>query len=176
VNTSTNTYVSNRVLKLNVGFLLSLGPGNSRDLQFDIPEVRIADDLQVNHVRGPLRISRTKEGLLLQGTLEVGVQGECSRCLDPVMHNLLVEVEELYTYPPTSYSEFNVGDDGILDLGPLLRAEVLIATSKPMLCQLDCKGLCPDCGANLNHSVCTCDMDSIDPRFAALKKLLDTNS
>ena len=62
----------------------------------------------------------------------------------------------------------------ILDLAPLLREEILIHTDKRILCKPDCKGLCPECGKNRNRETCDCEQDRIDPRFAALKDLLDS--
>jgi len=166
-------YVSNRVLKINVGFLLSGGPGHSHDSVFDVPTVRVADDLTLDYVRGPIRLSRTAEGILVQGQLQVGIEDECYRCLDPVTVNVTVDVEELYSYPTPEAGEFSLHDDGILDLAPLLRAEVLIEATHGVLCKPDCKGLCPECGANWNHTTCTCAEEQIDPRMAQLKHLLD---
>ena len=169
----THHYVSNRVLKLNVGFLISGGPGHSHQTEFDVPAVRVADDLDLSFIKGPLRLSRTKEGILVQGELVVGFEGECSRCLDPLTLTLPIEIEELYSYPASPDIEFAVNDDGNLDLAPLLRDEVMIAASRNLLCREDCKGLCPNCGANLNYETCTCDVDDVDPRLAQLKELLD---
>lgn len=166
-------YVSNRVLKINVGFLLSSGPGHNHDSVFEVPTVRVSDDLTLDYVRGPIRLSRTAEGILIQGKLEVGFETECYRCLDPVTINVTVDVEELFAYPSPTVAEFSVHEDGNLDLAPLLRAEVLIEAARGVLCQPDCKGLCPDCGTNWNHGTCTCAEDRIDPRFAQLKNLLD---
>jgi uncharacterized protein len=166
-------YVSNRVLKLNVGFLISDGPAHSQDSTFDVPPVRVADDLRLEYIKGPIRLSRTKEGILVQGQLQVGVTGECYRCLEPVIQNVQIDIEELYTYPVTVGVEFCVHEDGILDLAPLLRAEVLILTARGFLCREDCKGLCPECGANRNQTTCTCAEDAVDPRLANLRELLD---
>ena len=166
-------YVSNRVLKINVGFLLSGGPGHSHDSVFDVPSVRVSDDLTLDYVRGPIRLSRTAEGILVQGQLQVGIESECVRCLDPVTVNVTVDVEELFAYPSPTVAEFSLHDDGILDLAPLLRAEVLIEASRGVLCRPDCKGLCPHCGVNWNHTTCTCAEERIDPRLAQLKHLLD---
>jgi uncharacterized protein len=166
-------FVSNRVLKINVGFLQSGSPGHNHDSVFDVPTVKVSEDLTLDYVRGPIRLSRTKEGILVQGKLEVGSQTECYRCLDPVTLNVTVDVEELFASPAPAGEEFSVLDDGILDLAPLLRAEVLIESSRGILCQPDCKGLCPDCGTNFNHMTCTCADARIDPRFAHLKHLLD---
>jgi uncharacterized protein len=166
-------YLNNRVLKINVGFILSAGPGYSQDSMLDIPTVRVSDDLTLDYVQGPLRLSRTQEGILVQATLHVGVQDECYRCLNTVARDTEIEIEELYGYHTYPASEFSVGDDAILDLSPLIRAEVLIDTSHRVLCKEDCKGLCAECGANLNEGECNCHEEAIDPRMAALKKLLE---
>ncbi|GAB4516993.1 MAG: hypothetical protein OHK0046_23160 [Anaerolineae bacterium] len=170
------TYVNNRVLKLNVGFLLTSGPGKSHDSVIDFPAVKVADDLMIKYLRGPLRLSRTKEGILVQAQLETAVDDECYRCLDEVEHTVNVNLEELYAYQSyPSQSEFSIGDDAILNLAPLLRAEVLIELSHGVLCRPDCKGLCPECGTNLNKATCNCEDNKIDPRMEALKKLLKSD-
>ena len=168
-----NGFIGSRVLKLNVGFLLGAGPGHIHDTAFDVPAIRVAEDVDLAYVRGPLRLSRTKEGILVQGRLRVGVQDECYRCLDPVLRDVEIDLEELFAYPTPKDSEFSLSDDGILDLAPLIRAEVLIEDSRGVLCRPDCKGLCPECGANLNHTSCTCAEGEIDPRLANLKQLID---
>lgn len=169
--------LSNRVLKINVGFLLSDGPGNNHDSRFDIPDpVRVADDLNVNYIHGDIRLSRSKEGILVQAELHVGVRNQCSRCLEEFDQDLTINIEELYAYPrPIGASEFWIGQDTVLDLGPLVRAEALIQMSAKSLCSPGCKGLCPECGANRNTDACRCDVDRIDPRLAKLKELLDPN-
>ena len=168
-----NGYVSNRVLKLNVGFLLADGPGHIHESAFDVPAVRVSEDVDLAYVRGTVRLSRTKEGVLVQGQLELGVEDECLRCLDPVSCNVPITLEELYSYPPSHKVEFSIGDDAILDLAPLVRAEAMLAVAGGILCKPDCKGLCPECGANLNHTTCNCADQAVDPRLAQLKELLD---
>lgn len=169
----TNGFIGNRVLKLNVGFLLTSGPGHIHETEFDVPALRVAEDVDLRYLRGPLRLSRTKEGILVQGQLKAGVTDECYRCLDPVEHELTLDLEELYAYPNPHNAEFSLNDDGILDLSPLIRAEALLADAGGALCREDCQGLCPDCGANRNREVCSCADDVIDPRLAKLKQLLD---
>lgn len=170
------SYLNNRVLKINVGFLLNDGPAHSQDSVLDIPTVRVSDDLILDYVRGPIRLTRTHEGILLQGEIEAGISDECYRCLENVQRNVTFGVEELFSYHSQVESEFKIGDDAILDLSPLLRAEVFIGSSHRTLCRPDCKGLCPNCGANRNYEQCTCEDDEIDPRFEVLKKLLNQNS
>lgn len=171
VKQHTNGYIANRVLKLNVGFVLAAGPGYTHATTLDIPVVRVADDLDLEYLRGTLRLSRTQEGVLVQGDLHAGFEGECARCLEPVMRDEVLALQELYAHPPSDITEFSVDEDGILDLSPLIREEVLIASEHNVLCREDCKGLCMDCGANLNIEECDCPEDNIDPRFAQLKAL-----
>jgi uncharacterized protein len=142
----------------------------------DIPDpIRVADDLLIESTTGKLRLSRTKEGILAEAELEVVYENECSRCLQPFLETLPVNMQELYPYPtPIAESEFFVGVDAILDLAPLLRAEVLMAAGDKALCREDCKGLCPTCGTNLNKSTCDCADEVIDPRLMKLKELLNS--
>jgi uncharacterized protein len=167
-------YLHPRVFKINVGFMLNAGPGNTHDSEFEFPAVRVSEDLALNYLTGPLRLSRTKEGVLVQAHLHAGLDTECQRCLDPVSQDIEFEVEELFATNPEVSAAFYLGDDGILDLAPLLREEILINTDKRILCKPDCKGLCPECGKNRNRETCDCDQERIDPRFAALKDLLDS--
>ena len=168
-----NGYIGNRVLKLNVGFLLGAGPGHIHDTAFDVPAIRVADDVDLAYLRGALRLSRTKEGILVKGTLHIGVEDECYRCLDAIQRDVELQLEELYNYPVPKDAEFSLSDDGILDLAPLLRSEAIIEDTRGALCRPDCKGLCPECGANWNYTTCTCADQHIDPRLADLKRLLD---
>jgi len=163
-----------RVLRANVGFLLSEGPAHHQDSRLDIPDpIRVAEDLIINHISGPLRLSRAKEGVLVQLQAVIGVDNTCSRCLLPFEQLIDVEVEELFAHPASDFTEFSVGTDNHLDLAPLLRAEILLALDEKALCRPDCRGLCPTCGKNRNEESCTCAEDSIDPRLAKLRQLLD---
>jgi uncharacterized protein len=166
-------YISSRVLKINVGFLLSNGPAHNHDSEFDVPRVQVSEDLTVEYIRGPIRLSRASEGILVQAKLEVGTEAECYRCLEAVTTNVTINIEELYAYGTPKVTEFHIGEDGILDLAPLVRAEMMIAATRGVLCRPDCKGLCPECGTNWNHATCTCAADAIDPRLAGLKNLLE---
>jgi len=62
--------------------------------------------------------------------------------------------------------------EGELDLGEIVREQLLLNIPMRPLCGESCKGLCPHCGANLNETTCGCEQKSIDPRMKALEKLL----
>lgn len=174
MNPPHNGFVSNRVLKLNVGFLLSQSVGTSREVAFDVPPLAVSEDLKLAYLRGELRLSRTHEGILVQGTLESAAEGECRRCLEPVDIPIVMDIEELFaSKPDNTDTEFFIGEDGIMDLTPLLREESFLNTPLAPLCKPDCAGLCPQCGQNLNLATCDCVPDDIDPRFAVLQQLKD---
>ncbi len=170
---TTQGYVSNRILKVQVGFLLNEGAGYSRDTEFEVPRLRVSDDLMLDYLRGKIRMSRTSRGILVQGELDTSIQAECSRCLSDTSVQITVPIEELFVYPPEPDAESTVADDGILDIAPLLREEIILKTPIGVLCKPDCLGLCVHCGKNLNEGPCNCETEAIDPRMAALKALKD---
>ena len=168
-------YVNNRILKINVGFLLSESVGQSRDTELDIPNpLKVADDLTIDWLRGVLHLSRNSRGILVQGQLATQFPGECARCLEETSVPVELDLEELFVYPAEPGATFVVAEDGHLDLAPLIREEAIVSVPQTALCRPNCAGFCPSCGANLNDGPCDCDQDVIDPRFAALQKLLDS--
>ncbi len=169
---SSSKYLNSRVLKLNVGFIMAEGAGFSRDVPLEIPEpVRVADDVTLENLLGMLRLTRTSEGILVQGQLECTSLAECGRCLNNTTVTYTLEVEEIFEI---SYRDdpFVIGEDGILDLAPLIREESILNTPQQVLCRPDCQGLCPECGQNLNEGQCDCVANDIDPRWTVLADLL----
>jgi len=56
----------------------------------------------------------------------------------------------------------------------MLREQFQLALPMKPLCAESCRGLCPECGANLNRANCGCDPKwVVDPRLAPLKALLN---
>lgn len=72
-----------------------------------------------------------------------------------------------------SNEEFVLVEDGVLDLDELLRADILLELPTKYLCREDCRGLCPQCGKNMNEGLCDCVTHQVDPRLEILKKLID---
>lgn len=181
MSSSANNYLNSRVLKLNVGFLLSEGPGNSRSIPFDIPSrVKVEDDLFLQWVKGELLLTRTKEGILVQGTLTVAHMRECDRCLDEFLHVFDVDIEELFAHPADpNRSVFGVDGTGHINLAHLLREEVLIEESYRVTCKEDCAGINAETGEKRTRqdaeAVDEIDDSTIDPRMAILKQLLESN-
>ena len=65
----------------------------------------------------------------------------------------------------------------ILETDPILIEQLQLNVPMKPLCRVDCKGLCPECGAELNAGACPCGETKVDPRWgtlAALKSRLET--
>jgi uncharacterized protein len=132
-------------------------------------------------LKGPVRLMRTQSGVLVQGKLSGKVALRCSRCLDPVVVPLAVDIEEIFTPTinvltgrPVQSEEQDralwIDERHILDLGEVIRQDVLLALPMHVLCRDGCRGLCPICGQNLNQGSCSCTPEP-DPRWAALLNL-----
>ncbi|MCY3836832.1 MAG: DUF177 domain-containing protein [Anaerolineaceae bacterium] len=163
------------LLKLNVGFLVHGPVGTTCEFPFDLPAISLGDDLVAAGIQGTLQISRTSEGLWAQGRMHIPYQGECSRCLGGLSRVAQIDLEELFGIPGvllrSGATEFFIREDGMLNLQPVLRAELMIDAENRVFCREDCAGLCPQCGQNLNEAACHCPPPS-DPRWSSLAELL----
>ena len=102
--------------------------------------------------------------VLISLTLKGVMLYPCARCLTPVPFNIDLNYED--------EDELEDGQDTV-DLVPFVEECLFIHEPYRVLCDETCKGLCPDCGVNLNQGECQCEHeDFIDPRLEALKQLL----
>ncbi len=119
----------------------------------------------------------------LVGRVATVLELECGRCLEP--YTLPVEVSFDLLYLPHAQNsgegEVEIEDDDLntayyrddtIDLGQLMREQFCLALPMKPLCREDCRGLCPQCGTNLNLSTCGCVSTWVDPRLEALRGLM----
>ena len=161
-------------LRFNFGFLLEADYGTSRRLELDYPKIQVSDDVTLAPLKGELTVTRTSEGIYLEGTLQSSLVAECVRCLEEAIVPISFEMGELFYYPPQTApkGEQVIGEDGFIDLSPIVRDLSLLEMPIKVLCKPDCLGLCQECGANLNLGDCGCSEEYIDPRLEGLKDLL----
>ncbi len=69
--------------------------------------------------------------------------------------------------------ELVVAPYGTLDLMEVTQTILILFAPTKHLCRDDCKGLCPKCGQDLNHTMCGCDNRKIDPRLAKLAQFFE---
>lgn len=166
---------SRSALRLNVSFIVHLTVGSSREFLFDFPHIHLPPDLDLKKLSGTAQVTRTPQNLLVQIKMRATLLVECARCLVEFEQPLKIDFTELYAFSPRSVSESGLilPDNGEIDLAPLVREYMLLEIPINTLCTSDCKGFCPICGDNLTEKQHNHRKDSIDPRLAVLKKLLE---
>jgi uncharacterized protein len=128
-------------------------------------------------------IHKDKERFRLVGTVRTELELLCSRCLEPF--RLPVDASFDLRFLPVSQMatqeereiqeedfEISYYRDDQIDLNELLREQFYLVLPMKPLCSEACRGLCPQCGMNLNTGTCTCEARWEDPRLAPLKGLV----
>jgi uncharacterized protein len=130
-----------------------------------------------------VELTRSGHDVLARGKLRGELTVVCSRCAGPARLSLAetfnvmyvprgkVDVELADTEEPSDDPDLVAYDGDTIDLGELMREELLLAFPLAPLCQEACRGLCPRCGADLNQGPCGCPDEPRDDRFAPLKNL-----
>jgi uncharacterized protein len=107
----------------------------------------------------------------------------CARCLEPFVEEVIVPVEEEFLPSfdaggaPLALEQdgdaFRIDEHNEIDLGPALHDELSLTEPMHPLCRPECAGLCPVCGVRLTGAAHDHGGEELDPRLAALRRLLD---
>ena len=121
-------------------------------------------------------VRNTADVLMMKGTITTCLHGVCDRCAGEFSREVeipldVVLVEELSNEENEDEWVFPLEADAA-DMEDIVRTVFVLNMDSKLLCKPDCKGLCCRCGKNLNEGPCTCQKEP-DPRFAALRQLLD---
>jgi uncharacterized protein len=162
-------------LRFNFGFFLEASLGTSRTIELNYPAIQI-EDLTLRPLIGTFTATRTSEGVYLRGTLTSTLGDQCVRCLADATTSIDLKLDDLFYHPPQTApkGEYSFGEDGEVDIAPLVRELAVLATPIQPICRPDCQGLCIECGQNLNKGACSCEPDLVDPRLSILRQLLDS--
>lgn len=159
----------------------------------EIPEEGLTIDVEetihselvkiVSPVRASLRIEKRDTEVLVQGEVRAEVELQCSRCVQSFTVPVRSPFSVVYDPAEVINREENhslKGDEldmgfyrnDALDLNDLLLEQMLLNIPMKPLCRPECKGICPQCGKDLNAEKCTCEVSGIDPRMKVLEQLL----
>ena len=121
-------------------------------------------------------VRNTAGVLVMQGSIATTIHGICDRCASEFHRKVAFPIDVvLVTKLESEENEdewvFPLEGDSA-DLDDIVRTVFVLNLDSKLLCREDCKGLCPQCGKNLNDGPCGCRKE-LDPRFAALKQLLE---
>jgi uncharacterized protein len=157
---------------------LSLRGGQhyERNVPVEMEPVRLGGaSFQVSLPEGvSLEVDRVAGGYLVKVSLEARVYGPCLRCLKETRLDIHAEQQE---FAPTTTEAWDRSElsqfitDLVVDVDALAREALVLALPFQPLCDQACKGLCPQCGADLNLEVCHCHAEEVDPRWAVLRRL-----
>jgi uncharacterized protein len=186
--------------RLNNEESMSVRAGGAEDMFLDVKDLAVRKlPIRKNYAPGsidyqtaeikqiePLGVNATAELLdgqiRIAGDIETKVELVCARCLEPVVEEVSRTFDLFYSPLPKGVKpeEARLKEDDAeigffegegLFLADVLREQVLLALPMKVICRSDCRGLCPNCGANLNHEECRCETHATDPRLAPLARL-----
>jgi len=160
--------------RFNVGFIIHEEIGYNHDFPFASDKVSLGEDFELRNFEGIANVGKTPQGLILQADFSAETTLNCVRCLTDFDHELDWSFTELYAFDKRSETESGLilPEDAHLDIAELLREYALLEIPINPLCKPDCKGLCPECGQNLNEKDCGHRPEQSDSPFAKLKDLL----
>lgn len=145
--------------------LFATAESSSYSGELDLPELSYGPDSYrfAQPLKWDVVLTNTGDAILLSGSVRGEGLTSCGRCLDDVSVPVQAEIEGYYLLSEPeeddeeAEDDFEVlGEDNIIDLEPHILSAVLVDLPTIPLCREDCKGLCPDCGVNLNEEQCDC--------------------
>jgi uncharacterized protein len=154
------------------------------DVELDAREIDLADagaDLAGDvHLKG--RVLKAGDEILLEGTLRAAFNLNCSRCLKNFVKPFEFDISATYAQTsgdrPDGRAETALDEDtrimlldDEIDLLSGIREDVVLNIPVKPLCSEDCRGLCIQCGTDLNEGECTCRKEDVDLRFAPLSDI-----
>lgn len=168
---------------------ISQRPGMRVVVDVDQPCVEGADFGCAEPVRGQLTFQNGGDLLLIDGNIRTTVELPCDRCLEPARLPAEVAMEERFPLQEVMHPRLPTEEDAefdntlatvihldagkpILNLDELIRQQLVMNLPIQILCDPDCRGLCSQCGANLNEGDCGCAPDTTASPFAGLAALM----
>jgi uncharacterized protein len=153
------------------------------EIDFDASELKQTSPL---HAEGEAELLNNTLGeIRIRGRLNVDLEMQCDRCLEPVAYPLQNTFELFYrpvkTGPDRHEVAIDEGESQIgfyegdgMELSEVLREHILLSLPMHKVCREDCAGICPKCGENRNTANCQCTEELVDDRWAALRGLRES--
>jgi uncharacterized protein len=126
-----------------------------------------------------VKLERTGQRVLVKGPVSTTSRLVCSRCLEEFEQPIADILYMVFT-PRNQAVEMDDGmgsmneeyyDGEEIDIWPILKENLLLSLPIKPVCRDDCRGLCAQCGLNLNIGECGCLVSTGHPGMARLKQL-----
>lgn len=165
------------IMKVQISDIVS-GKDRSKKIEykFDMPQFEFEGDIikPISSCSVVGRISADSDILILNAEVKVDLEMICSRCLDTFIYPIDIDIEERFTTNSKSEDEEAIVVlDDVLDISEVVETSIISTLPIKRVCKDDCKGLCQECGCNLNFNTCSCNKEDVDIRFEALKGFFD---
>jgi uncharacterized protein len=145
--------------------------------EYEIEGVSFKDVMSVR-----IDIQKVGEEFYCHGFVSVPIEQECSRCLNPFDGELSGDLSFIIKTSDAKIPQKGMEEEDIIyvrankpvvDLNEIIRESLILSLPSKPLCNEDCKGLCPNCGVNLNEESCECRGGEADERWEGLRDLLE---
>lgn len=148
----------------------------SKDIDFAYHKENLVYNNETIEILKPIQIKGNVT--VLQGVAELKLSVStrllftCSRCLEAFETDLDLMLDEKVSKDEQEDESIVTLEEGnVLDIRDVVMNNIYLALPLKVLCKEDCKGLCQDCGKNLNEGQCSCSNEEVDPRLSALKDM-----
>ncbi|MBS4804425.1 MAG: DUF177 domain-containing protein [Clostridium sp.] len=151
----------NRKKEINVTYDL-------KPLYFDGEKIEAVEALTVVG-----NITSIGDVLTLRASIKTKLDLKCSRCLEAFIYPIDIEIEERFTNNNEHQNDEEIifVDGNILDITEIVENVIISTLPIKRLCTDNCRGLCYQCGKNLNEGSCNCNTNDVDLRLAKLQEL-----
>lgn len=151
-------------------------PIEMKDFSCKSGKYKVVDKTPVSFTFSNLGVGKAR----VQGLVDVTLRMSCDRCLKPVDEVLHLDFEQEVFSPDVARPASEEDDqpymeDYQLNVEELVNTEITVNLPMKVLCKADCKGICRQCGKDLNTGSCECDSFVPDPRMAAIKDIFYGN-
>ena len=139
------------------------------------------DRFSLEQVDVTCRVRKVRDSVVIDGALDTVIETDCSLCLEKAQIPITSRFHYVFApHPGTAENEKELTAEDMdveyyleetIDLDPIILEQIVLQLPMRVVCRETCRGLCPQCGINLNTSSCHCSDKSVDERFRVLKDL-----
>lgn len=126
-------------------------------------DVEFTDQIYLTPIHMKGVVEKGKDTFFFRGNLQAQTEQTCGRCLIQIKHPVVQSFDLIY----------ETADKLEIDPTEDIREAIMIDHPIAYVCKMDCKGLCPQCGVNLNEEKCSCDPEINNKSLAQLKEIWD---
>lgn len=150
----------------------------------EVYDLRLSLNMEPFEYMGSIRFTRPVQvegtyscygqGIKAEGSISAVLELECDRCAQSFEMALEIPFCEQFVSSKTEDDDYYpIGAAQTIDILPPVQDNIISSIPIERVCREDCKGICPQCGANKNFSTCLCQPAEKENPFAVLRKLVD---